>query len=99
MTAGRGIVHAEMPAIQEESVGIQLWINLPADQKMCEPAYQEMLDKEVPRVSPLGEDGGAEVKVIAGEQFGVHSRVRTRTPILYVDVKLEAGKELEHVSR
>ncbi|KAI8057102.1 RmlC-like cupin domain-containing protein [Syncephalis plumigaleata] len=96
MTAGRGIVHAEMPAVQEESVGLQLWINLPADQKMCEPAYQEMLDKEVPRASPLGEDGGAEVKVIAGEQFGVHSRVRTRTPILYVDVKLEAGKELEH---
>ncbi|RKP25223.1 RmlC-like cupin domain-containing protein [Syncephalis pseudoplumigaleata] len=96
MTAGRGIVHAEMPAVQEESVGLQLWINLPADQKMCEPAYQEMLDAEVPRASPFGEDGGAEVKVIAGEQFGVHSRVRTRTPILYVDVKLDAGKELVH---
>jgi hypothetical protein len=92
MTAGRGIVHAEMPAAQEASTGLQLWVNLPRKDKLCEPAYQEMLDGDVPRATV----DGAEVKIIAGEQFGVHAKVVTRTPILYIDVKLEPGKKLEH---
>jgi hypothetical protein len=92
MTAGRGIVHAEMPASRETSHGLQLWVNLPGKDKLCEPAYQEMLDAEVPRAVVEG----AEVKIIAGEAFGVDAKVVTRTPIIYLDVKLQPGKSLEH---
>jgi len=96
MTAGRGIVHAEMPGSSEEfSRGLQLWINLPSHAKMKPPAYQELLDSDVPRALV---DGGetATVKVIAGEAFGVNAAVRTHTKMMYLDVKLRPGKCVEH---
>ncbi|CAI8037982.1 Pirin-like protein [Geodia barretti] len=66
MTAGRGIVHAEMPASQGENIGLQLWINLSQRDKMVEPQYQELLESEIPHVS--GE--GVHVAVIAGNSYG-----------------------------
>ena len=54
MTAGRGIVHAEMPASQGENIGLQLWINLSRKDKMVEPQYQELLESEIPHVSREG---------------------------------------------
>ncbi|XP_078683790.1 pirin-like isoform X2 [Branchiostoma floridae x Branchiostoma belcheri] len=87
MTAGRGIVHCEMPGDDTESHGLQLWINLKKADKMIEPAYQELLSKDVPKPSK----DGVTVAVIAGESLGVKSQVYTRTPTMYLDFKLEPG--------
>ncbi|KAJ8028712.1 Pirin [Holothuria leucospilota] len=67
MTAGRGIVHSEMPHGDEVGHGLQLWVNLAKENKMVEPEYQELLAKDVPMV----EKDGVRVKVIAGESLGV----------------------------
>ncbi|GJJ70655.1 quercetin 2,3-dioxygenase [Entomortierella parvispora] len=90
MTAGRGIVHSEMPVkSQTRAHGLQLWINLPKEHKMCEPQYQELLDKEVKRARP---EEGVEIKVIAGQSHGVSSQVYTRTPTMYLDIKMDKNK-------
>ncbi|KAI1314445.1 hypothetical protein EDD11_002189 [Mortierella claussenii] len=93
MTAGRGIVHSEMPVkSQTRAHGLQLWINLPKEHKMCEPQYQELLDGQIPRATP---QEGVVVKVIAGESHGVQSKVYTRTPTMYLDFKMDKGKTVE----
>ncbi|XP_067441618.1 pirin isoform X2 [Thunnus thynnus] len=89
MTAGRGVVHAEMPVSEEPVVGLQLWVNLPQRDKMVEPAYQELRSSEIPKPS----QGGVTVAVISGEALGVKSRVFTRTPTLYLDFRLQAGAQ------
>ncbi|KAF9206668.1 hypothetical protein BGZ49_002029 [Haplosporangium sp. Z 27] len=92
MTAGRGIVHSEMPVkSQTRAHGLQLWINLPKEHKMCEPQYQELLDKEIPRATP---EDGVLIKVIAGESYGVKSKIYTRTPTMYLDFKLGQNKTI-----
>ncbi|KAF9895603.1 hypothetical protein BX616_009281, partial [Lobosporangium transversale] len=56
MTAGRGIVHCEMPVkSQTPAHGLQLWVNLSKEYKMCEPQYQELRDEQIPRAVPLNE--------------------------------------------
>ncbi|KFH68976.1 hypothetical protein MVEG_05778 [Podila verticillata NRRL 6337] len=93
MTAGRGIVHSEMPVkSQTRAHGLQLWINLPKEHKMCEPQYQELLDGEIKRANP---QDGVVVKVIAGESHGVKSQVYTRTPTMYLDYKMDKNKVVE----
>ncbi|KAF9385162.1 hypothetical protein CPB97_005080 [Podila verticillata] len=93
MTAGRGIVHSEMPVkSQTRAHGLQLWINLPKEHKMCEPQYQELLDGEIKRANP---QDGVVVKVIAGESHGVKSQVYTRTPTMYLDYKVDKNKTVE----
>ncbi|XP_022604975.1 pirin isoform X2 [Seriola dumerili] len=87
MTAGRGVVHAEMPVSEEPVVGLQLWVNLPRKDKMVEPAYQELKGSEIPKPS----QGGVRVAVISGEALGAKSKVFTRTPTLYLDFRLETG--------
>ncbi|XP_029950063.1 pirin [Salarias fasciatus] len=87
MTAGRGVVHAEMPHSEEPVVGLQLWVNLPSRDKMVEPVYQELRGSEIPKPS----QGGVTVAVISGEALGAKSKVFTRTPTLYLDFKLEEG--------
>lgn len=67
MTAGRGIVHCEMPYGPETGHGLQLWVNLRKAEKMIEPKYQELLAKDI----PSGTKDGVTVKVIAGEAFGI----------------------------
>ena len=94
MTAGRGIIHSEMP--QQESGrmrGFQLWINLPADEKMKPAAYRDIRPDEIPQaVLP----GGGEARVIAG-RIEVDGRVVAgpvqglATEPLYIDVHLPAG--------
>lgn len=66
MTAGQGVVHAEMPVSEEPVVGLQLWVNLPRRDKMVEPAYQELKGSEIPKPS----QGGVTVAVISGEALG-----------------------------
>ncbi|XP_023540122.1 pirin-like protein [Cucurbita pepo subsp. pepo] len=85
MTAGRGIIHSEMPAGEGPQKGLQLWINLAAHDKMMEPKYQEILSEDIPRA----ENDGVEVNVIAGESMGVHSPIYTQTPTMYLDFTLK----------
>ena len=84
MTAGRGIVHSEMPG-WERTRGLQLWVNLASEYKMVEPQYQELTSDQI----PVAERDGARVKVIAGHSLGVSSEVRTRTPTYYLDISLD----------
>ncbi|XP_073013447.1 pirin-like protein [Typha latifolia] len=90
MTAGRGIIHSEMPAAEGVQKGLQLWINLSSKDKMIEPRYQELQSKDVSRV----DKDGVDVHVIAGEAFGVRSPVYTRTPTMYLDFTLRPGTQL-----
>ncbi|XP_075450226.1 pirin isoform X1 [Ascaphus truei] len=87
MTAGRGIVHAEMPCTVEPAHGLQLWVNLRSSEKMIPPQYQELKSSEIPKPSK----DGVTVAVISGESLGVKSKVYTRTPTLYLDFVLEKG--------
>ena len=95
MTAGRGVVHSEMPSarVREEGGrvhGFQLWVNLPSRDKMTAPRYQDVTAATLPVAT--GDDGKATVKVIAGNALGVAASVATRTPIQYFDVTLAAGR-------
>ncbi|KAF9959733.1 hypothetical protein BGZ65_000096 [Modicella reniformis] len=93
MTAGRGIAHSEMPVKSQTRVrGLHIWINLPKEHKMCEPQYQELLDKEISRATP---QEGVMIKVIAGESHGIKSKVYTRTPTMYLDFKMDKNKTVE----
>lgn len=95
MTAGRGIVHSEMPE-QENGLlsGFQLWVNLPASDKMMAPAYQEFPAAEIP-VETLA--SGGTVKVISGQtDQGTVGPVKNKlTDPLYVDVHLEQNETFE----
>ena len=90
MTAGKGIMHSEVPADDSQSHGLQLWVNLAAKDKMTEPAYQELLAKDIPKVR----HSGVVATVIAGEAFGVKSPVYTRTPTMYLDFAMDPGSTL-----
>ena len=89
MTAGRGVVHSEMPEQHEGRMrGFQLWVNLPARNKMDAPQYQEFAPEKIPVVQ-AGE--GVSVKVIAGEVDGVHGPIaQPATDPLYLDIALDA---------
>jgi redox-sensitive bicupin YhaK (pirin superfamily) len=94
MTAGAGVVHAEMP--DEEFArtggrmhGFQLWVNLPQRDKMIAPRYQEIPAAQIPVAA--SEDGLVNVRVIAGEALGVKAVIETRTPIMYLHFTLKPG--------
>jgi redox-sensitive bicupin YhaK (pirin superfamily) len=89
MTAGRGIVHSEMPEQREGRMrGFQLWMNLPARDKMTSPNYQEFGGEKI----PLVQKPGLGVKVIAGEYEGAAGPVRQpATDPIYLDIRLDAG--------
>jgi redox-sensitive bicupin YhaK (pirin superfamily) len=94
MTAGSGIVHSEMPE-QENGLmwGFQLWVNLPAGEKMTAPRYQDIPADAVPEVAA---SPGATVRVIAGRFSGTDGAVEggTTEPV-YLDVHLEAGAAID----
>jgi len=89
MTAGRGIIHSEMPGTPGVNHGLQLWVNLKSDFKMCDPQYQELLSSEIPEVTK----DGVKVRIIAGTSCGVTAQIRTRTPASYLDFTMEQGSE------
>ncbi len=97
MTAGRGIIHSEMPQ-QEEGImrGFQLWLNLPAAEKMTDAGYRDIQPEEIPEI-PFE---GGKLKLIAGE-LDIENTPRrgavtggTTAPV-YADIHLEAGGHLE----
>jgi redox-sensitive bicupin YhaK (pirin superfamily) len=89
MTAGRGIVHSEMPEQREGRMrGFQLWMNLPARDKMTAPNYQEFGGDKLPVV----ERTGVNVKIIAGQLDGAVGPVKQpATDPIYMDIRLDAG--------
>ena len=95
MTAGRGLVHSEMPEQQEGRMrGFQLWVNLPASDKMVEPRYQEFAPERIPVVTP---NDGVRIKVIAGTVDGVRGPIeQPATDPLYLDITLQPGAAWEH---
>uniref|UniRef100_A0A8C1H628 Pirin n=1 Tax=Cyprinus carpio carpio TaxID=630221 RepID=A0A8C1H628_CYPCA len=96
MTAGRGVIHAEMPVSDGRIHGLQLWVNLKSADKMVEPQYQELKSKEIPKPSK----DGVTVNVISGEALGVKSKIYTRTPTMYLDFVLKEGaKHLQPIPK
>jgi quercetin 2,3-dioxygenase len=94
MTAGRGILHEELPSRSPENTifGFQLWVNLPAAQKMSTPRYQEVKEHQI----PLVEQTGVQVRVIAGSYAGVTGPVQEiAADPLYLDVTLSPNTPFE----
>ena len=94
MTAGRGILHSEMPQ-QENGLmwGFQLWVNLPAADKMTAPRYQDIAPERIPRVEPAP---GVQARVIAGRLGDAIGPVQgVATQPLYLDITLGAGSRFE----
>jgi redox-sensitive bicupin YhaK (pirin superfamily) len=93
MTAGRGVIHQEGPTEEFRRTGgrthgVQLWVNLPAADKMIAPAYQDITADAVALMEP---SPGAVARVVAGEAFGVTGPGSTHTPITYTHLTLDAG--------
>lgn len=93
MTAGRGVIHSELPEQAEGRMeGFQLWLNLPAQDKLCPPWYRDIASAEVPE----WHGDGVTVRVIAGASHGVIGAVqREATAPLMLDLHLEAGATFE----
>ena len=94
MTAGAGVVHAEMPSRQFQREGgrmhgFQLWVNLPQRDKMAKPRYQEIPSSQIPKA--VSADGLVTVTVIAGEALGQKAVIETRTPIIYLHYRIKPG--------
>jgi redox-sensitive bicupin YhaK (pirin superfamily) len=102
MTAGRGLVHSEMPE-QEEGLmeGFQLWLNLPASQKMCSPAYIDIQSDSIPEYCT---EEGLKVRVIAGEFQNMKGAVCRSanvfpTQVMYLDIHFEqSGKLIQPIN-
>lgn len=90
MTAGRGIIHSEMPEQKDGMLeGFQLWINLPAAQKMQPAGYQDVQSEQIPELLTAN---GVKVRVIVGSSHGVVGAIqRPDTEPLFLDVHLSAG--------
>jgi redox-sensitive bicupin YhaK (pirin superfamily) len=93
MTAGRGVIHSEMPEQEDGAMeGFQLWLNLPAAEKMRPFWYRDLPDAEIPR----WQGPGASARVIAGHCLGVQGAVeRTGTQALLLDLQLDAQAHFE----
>lgn len=90
MTAGRGVIHSEMPEQEDGAMeGFQLWLNLPAQDKMIAPWYRDIPSGEIPKFET---PAGVEVQVIAGSSQGVAGAVqRAASEPLYLDLHLPGG--------
>ncbi len=92
MTAGSGIIHQEMPKACEHMLGAQLWINLPAKDKMVPPKYRDILCENIPVI----EGEGSKVHIICGTCEGTAGAIQgDYVEPLYLDVELEPGSEWE----
>lgn len=94
MTAASGILHEEFHSQEFTRAGgvlemVQLWVNLPARDKMSPPRYQNLLDQDIPVVELA--DGAGKVRVIAGDYAGYHGPALTFTPIDVWDIRLNSG--------
>ena len=93
MTAGRGIIHSEMPEQTDGLLwGYQLWVNLPAALKMSPPQYQDIPSNQIIEV----ENDEQKVRVLAGDYGGHQATAETLTPVTYFDVALAANRSFAH---
>jgi redox-sensitive bicupin YhaK (pirin superfamily) len=97
MTAGSGVVHSEIPSdefMRDGGVmhGFQIWVNLPARDKMMKPRYQEIPKTGVPEA--LSADGKVKVRVIAGAALGKSAVIETRTPIYFLHFTIQPGGDV-----
>ncbi len=95
MTAGRGVIHSELPSdkmMKEGGLmhGFQIWVNLPGKDKMMAARYQEISAS----LSPCVERDGIWARVIAGDCLGVSSKIDTVIPIVYIHAKFDASAQL-----
>jgi len=96
MTAGAGVVHSELPSdefMRDGGImhGFQIWVNLPARDKMVKPRYQDIAAGRIPETRT--DDGKVRVRVIAGEALGTSAVIDTHTPITYLHYTLAPGAE------
>ena len=90
MTAGRGIIHSELPEMIDGRLkGFQLWVNLPAKKKMMRPCYQDIAAEKISNALFLG----GTARVIAGNYLGVNGPARVQIPVRILDVILEPETE------
>jgi redox-sensitive bicupin YhaK (pirin superfamily) len=94
MTAGGGVIHSEMPTPEFYRAGgvqqgFQIWVNLPAADKLMTPRYQTLRATQIPMGSSA--DGRVRVRVIAGESLGVSARIDTRVPIQMLHFTIAPG--------
>lgn len=88
MTAGRGILHQEMPQASPRMLGLQLWVNLPKKDKMAPPKYREITPEQMPHVK----EPGVEVRVLSGEYNGTAGAMQADyVNVTFLDVLLEAN--------
>ncbi len=101
MTAGSGVVHSELPSKEflrtgGKMHGFQLWVNLPKENKMMKPRYQDIPSKNIP--TKINSEGSVRVKILAGKSMGEKAVIDTVIPILYLHFTLKPGsKVLQHV--
>jgi len=98
MAAAAGVLHEEFHSSAFTRSGglfeaVQLWVNLPAKNKMGSPRYQTLLDAQIPRVNLPGSSG--QLRVIAGDYAGQHGPALTYSPVNVWDLRLLAGKSVD----
>jgi len=97
MTAGKGIMHAEMPRQNPDgsaNVGMQLWVDLPEKLKKCEPRYRDLKASEIPSVDV--DEGRVHIKVISGQSHGIDSvKELAYTPVWILDVEIKPGGKVQ----
>lgn len=93
MTAGRGIMHSEIPRPNSDgspNIGLQLWVDLPQKLKMCEPRYRDLQDSEIPKVDI--DNNKVHIKIISGKSHGIDSvKELAYTPVWYLDIEIKPG--------
>ncbi|PLS18142.1 pirin family protein [Bacillus sp. M6-12] len=87
MTAGRGVLHSEDPAEGETVHSLQLWVNLPSEQKMTEPRYQNLRSQDM----PVRKEDGAVFRVFSGSSKEIISDTKNHIPVTMVEMTLEPG--------
>jgi redox-sensitive bicupin YhaK (pirin superfamily) len=94
MTAGSGITHSERfekaRSVGGPMHGIQSWVALPDGQEEIAPSFSHHASKDL----PTGEDGGTQIRVIAGEAYGLRAEVKTFSPIFYAHLEMPAGARM-----
>lgn len=90
MTAGSGIIHQEMPKPSDRMLGVQLWLNLPAKDKMVQPQYHQIAKADIPVV----DEGDKKIRIIAGSYHGIKGATEgDYVKALYLDVEMKPGSK------
>jgi redox-sensitive bicupin YhaK (pirin superfamily) len=96
MTAGKGIMHAEMPRQNPDgsaNVGMQLWVDLPEKLKKCEPRYRDLRASEIPNIDI--DDNKVHIKIISGQSHGTDSvKELAYTPVWILDIEIKPGGKI-----